>query len=156
MNRVELVTSLMTNLGDKKKVNHSGDFAIFVHENLELEKIDEKLIKDFCDLCYSMLELTGKYECYLCDDRKSSKIITTAICVFSESKIKIYCKNRSLADTLRSIGHEMFHLRQDEMDLIPTKLRPHHLNPVEWHANIAGGALLSYFADKVGKYKIYR
>lgn len=156
MNRVELVTLLMTNLGDKKKVNRSGDFTIFVHEDLELEKADEKIVKDFCNLCYSMLELTGEYECYLCDNRKDSKIKTTAICAFGESNIRIYCKNRSLADILRSIGHEMFHLRQCEMDLVPVKQGPHHLSPVEWHANIAGGALLSYFANELGKDKIYR
>ena len=50
MDRVELVTLLMTNLKNKRKVKLSGDFSIFVHENLELEKVDEKLIKDFCDL----------------------------------------------------------------------------------------------------------
>ena len=70
--------------------------------------------------------------------------------------VKIYCQSRSLADILRSIGHEMFHLRQHEMDLIPVKKKLHHLNPVEWHANIAGGSLLSYFADITGKDKIYR
>lgn len=156
MNRVELVTLLMTNLGNKKKVNRSGDFTIFVHEDLELEKADEKFVKDFCNLCYSMLELTGKYECYLCDNRKDSKIKTSAICSFNEHNIRIYCKNRSFADILRSIGHEMFHLRQFEMDLVPAKLKKHHLNPIEWHANIAGGALLSYFADISGKDKIYR
>lgn len=156
MDRVELVTLLMTNLKNKRKVKLSGDFSIFIHENLELEKVDEKLIKDFCDLCYSMLELTGTYECFLCNDRKSEKIKTTAICFFDKGSVKIYCQSRSLADILRSIGHEMFHLRQYEMDLIPVKKKLHHLDPVEWHANIAGGSLLSYFADITGKDKIYR
>lgn len=50
----------------------------------------------------------------------------------------------------------MFHLRQHEMDQVPVKMKVHYLNPIEWTANAAGGSLISYFADSIGKDKIYR
>jgi Zn-dependent peptidase ImmA (M78 family) len=57
---------------------------------------------------------------------------------------------------LRSIAHEMYHLRQHELGLVPRKMKQHHLSPIEWQANAAAGSLLSYFAQKVGRDKIYR
>lgn len=146
----------MKNLKDKKENNGDNDIKLMLDKNLNLPPADKKIIKQFCSLCYSMLELTGDYKCYLSVDRKKSHIKTTAICSYGKNNIRIYCHERSIADILRSIGHEMFHLRQHEMDQVPVKMKPHHLNPIEWTANAAGGSLISYFADMIGKDKIYR
>lgn len=156
MKRINLVSSLMKNLSDKKEFHKSKEVKIMIEKGLELPIETRRIIKDFCSLCYSMLELTGEYKCFLSADRKKSKIKTTAVCSFSKSNIRVYCHDRAIADILRSIGHEMFHLRQHEMDQVPVKLKAHHLSPIEWQANIGGGSLLSYYADKVGHDMIYQ
>ena len=146
----------MKNLEDKKNNNGDNDIKLMIDKDFDLSSEDKKIIRQFCSMCYSMLELTGDYKCYLSIDRKKSKIKTTAICRYGKNNVRIYCQNRSIADILRSIGHEMFHLRQHEMDQVPVKMKVHYLNPIEWTANAAGGSLISYFADSIGKDKIYR
>ncbi len=130
--------------------------TVMISKYLDIDKADQKIIFDFCDMCSKALGLTENYKCYLSDDRARAKIVTSAICDFNQSNIRIYCRQRALADILRSIAHEMFHLRQNELNLVPTKLKQHHLSPIEWQANAAAGSMLSYFAQKVGRDKIYR
>jgi Zn-dependent peptidase ImmA (M78 family) len=128
---------------------------IMMSTGLELSPKHKKIIMKFCKFVYEMLELTEDYSCFLSANRKAAGIQTTAVCVYDDKKVSVYCKNRSLADILRSIAHEMFHLKQHEMNLVHHKMPPHHLNPIEWDANIAAGSLLSFFAQKVGRDKIY-
>ena len=157
MEREQLLKNLMTKLEDGVEIEKTPNFSIFVDKDLNISKEDQKIIRDFLCLCVLSTGLEKDYKCFLTADRKRSHIVTTAVCTFSEKRIKIYCRERSLADILRSIAHEAFHLRQHELDLVPEKMsKPHHLNPIEWQANIAGGSLVSYFAQKVGKDKIYR
>ena len=147
----------MTRLEDGVEIEKTPNFSIFVDKDLNISREDQKIIRDFLCLCVLSTGLEKDYKCFLTADRKRSRIVTTAVCTFGEKRIKIYCHERSLADILRSIAHEAFHLRQHELDLVPEKMsKPHHLNPIEWQANIAGGSLVSYFAQKVGKDKIYR
>ena len=156
MKRVQLLKTLMSNLERDEGVKTSPNISLKSSKALRISKEDQKIIRDFCGMCSNLLELEDQYSCFLESDRKKSKIVTTAICAFSEKNIRIYCHERSLADILRSIGHEMFHLRQHELDLVPSNLKQHHLSSIEWHAHAAGGSLLSYFAQKVGRDKIYR
>jgi hypothetical protein len=122
---------------------------------LNLSSKQRKMIFEFINFVYDSLELTGDYHCYLSANRKAAGIKTTAVCAYGEKRISVYCKERALADILRSIAHEMFHLRQHELDIVPYDMPPHHLNPIEWEANIAAGSMLSYFAQKVGRDKVY-
>ena len=133
----------------KKKVK------IMRSSGLNLSSKQRKMVSDFVNFVYDSLELTGDYKCYLSANRKAAGIRTTAVCAYDEKRISIYCKERALADILRSIAHEMFHLRQHELDIVPHDMPPHHLNPIEWEANIAAGSMLSYFAQKVGRDKVY-
>jgi hypothetical protein len=146
----------MESLENGFEVDKTSNFSFMIEKGLHLDKVDQSLIKEFCNTCASAMGLEGEYKCYLSNDRKISKIVTTAICDFSRSNIRIYCHDRALADMLRSIAHEMYHLRQHELGLVPRKMKQHHLSPIEWQANAAAGSLLSYFAQKVGRDKIYR
>jgi hypothetical protein len=157
MKRAQLLKHVMKSLNDEVEVGGSSSIKILIDKGLKISKEDQRLIRDYCSMCCRALGIEGDYKCFLSANRKRSHIITTATCSFSDESIKIYCHERAMADILRSIAHEMFHLRQHELDLIPRGIKkPHHLNPIEWHANVAGGSLLSYFASKVGKDKIYR
>ena len=156
MKRVQLLKELMHNLEHGFDDSRTRPMTIMISKGLNIDKQDQKLIFDFCDMCANALDLKQDYQCYLSDDRKRSKIVTSAICDFSKKNIRIYCHQRALADILRSIAHEMYHLRQNELNLVPKKMKKHHVEPVEWHANAAAGSLLSYFAQEVGRDKIYR
>lgn len=156
MKREQLLKELMHNLENGFDNSRMRPMTIMISKGLNVDKQDQRLIFNFCDMCANALGLTEDYKCYLSDDRAKAKIVTTAICDFSRKNIRIYCHQRALADILRSVAHEMYHLRQHELNLVPKKMKQHHLNPIEWHANAAAGSLLSYFAQKVGKDKIYR
>jgi hypothetical protein len=134
----------------------SRNFRLMVGKDCDMDSEDLRIINEFLDQCAKTLDLNDEYRCYLASDRKKSKIKTTAICSFSSKNIRIYCKSRSLADVLRSIAHESFHLRQHEVEAVPRNMPPHHLNPIEFDANVFGGSMLSLFALKKGRDKIYR
>ena len=146
---------LMGALKNNKFNKHSKGPRVMISKGLDLSPKNKKIIMKFCKFVYETLELTDSYSCYLSGDRKASGIQTTAVCVYDDRKVAVYCKNRSLADVLRSIAHEMFHLKQFELDLVENEMPPHHLNPIEWDANIAAGSLVSYFAQKIGRDVIY-
>ena len=157
MKRVQLLNHVMKSLKDQVEIGGSSSIKILIDKGLKMSEEDRKLIRDYCSMCCRALGIESDYKCFLSADRKRSRIVTTAICSFSDGSIKVYCHERAMADILRSIAHEMFHLRQHELDLIPKDMNElHHLNPIEWHANAASGSFLSYFASKVGKDKIYR
>ena len=78
-------------------------------------------------------------------EREPHNITTTAVYEVGGNVCKIYCKNRALADCLRSIAHEMTHMMQDEMGLIRGQIRDaggFH----EDQANARAGELLKLFA----------
>lgn len=156
MKRAQLLKNVMENL--ENGFSHDGNkhIKIMIDRELNMDRDDRLIISKFCSMCSDALGLENEYKCYLSDDRKRAKIVTSAICDYSQKNIRIYCHERALADILRSIAHEMFHLRQSELGLVSKKIKKHHLSPIEWHANVAAGSLLSYFAQKVGRDKIYR
>jgi hypothetical protein len=156
MNQSSPLKMLMSILNKKKMDQHSKKkVKIMRSSGLDLTTKQRKMIYDFVNFVYDSLNLTGDYKCYLSANRKSAGIKTTAVCAYSEKRISVYCKERALADILRSIAHEMFHLRQNELDIVPHDMPPHHLNPIEWEANIAAGSMLSYFAQMVGRNQVY-
>lgn len=156
MKRTDLVKTVLNNLRHDRDESSDSKIKIMKSRELHLHKDDSDLIKQFVKVCCSMMELENEYKCYLSADRHKSHIQTTAICSFGKKNIRIYCKDRALADILRSIAHEMFHLRQHELHLVRDTNKKHYLNPVEWDANVAAGSILSFFALKVGRDKVYR
>jgi hypothetical protein len=160
MKSSELLNDVLKNLTlfDNEEMSEldSSSFKLMISRDCEMNRRDIKIVKDFLDQCAKVLQLNETYRCYLALDRKKSKIMTTAICSYPQKNIRIYCASRSLADILRSIAHEAFHLKQHEVDLIPRKMPPHHLNPIEFDANIFGGSMLSLYASKKGRDEIYR
>lgn len=160
MKSSELLNDVLNDLAhlDKEELSESDSecFELMVSRNCDMNRKDIKIVKDFLEYCAKVLKLGETYRCYLASDREKSKIKTTAICSYSQKNIRIYCTSRSLADVLRSIAHEAFHLRQYEVDAIPRKMPPHHINPIEFDANIFGGSMLSLYAAKKGRDKIYR
>ncbi len=138
------------------KMNSS--FKIFFSKSLNFNDIQSRSIQQFVSFCYEALELKDEYTCKLVDDREKFFIMTTAACDFDLKEVRIYCRGRALADILRSISHEMSHLKQHEAGLYPIEEIGkflHHKDEREFQANSMAGSLLSLFADKVGKNIIY-
>jgi len=71
-----------------------------------------------------------------------------------QNDIRVYGKNRSLADVMRSVAHEMTHMMQDEQNLLHGNVKDaggFH----EDQANAKAGELLKLYAKKPGRKKIY-
>jgi hypothetical protein len=156
MKRTDLVKLVLDNLGSKQSASSGSKIKIMKSRDLDLRRDDADLIKNFIDVCCSVMELEGNYKCYLSASRQKSKIKTSAICSFNDNNIRVYCKDRAVFDILRSIAHEMLHLRQHELDLVHNTVKKHYLNPIEWDANVVAGSILSFFALKVGRDRVYR
>lgn len=136
----------------------TSSVRIFVSNSLDFDKKQSIIIKKFVSFCYNALNLKESYKCILVDDREKFKILTTAACNFDTNHFKVYCKGRSISDILRSISHEMSHLKQHESGLYPIQdigKKPHHQDEKEFQANAMAGSLVSIFANKIGRNKVY-
>lgn len=157
MKKTDVLRALIRNLQDEVDNPAKSALRVLVSRDLHLEDDEKKMIVNFCNYSASRLGLEGQYKCYISSNRQKSGIKTTGICIFDQNEIKVYGKNRSLADILRSIAHEMFHLRQHEMGVVPSHLKNKHFEePLEWHANAAAGSIVSKFASTIGRDRVYR
>ena len=107
------------------------------------EKI--KLIGEFILFCAHNLPIEGEFSVHMVSSREPHGISTTAVYEVGNNTCKVYCKNRALADCLRSIAHEMTHMMQDQTGLINGKIRDaggFH----EDQANSKAGELIKLFA----------
>ena len=121
--------------------------------NYSPEKLN--LASQFILFCAENLPIENKFTIYLVANRENHGITTTAVYECGNNICRIYAKNRSLADVLRSVAHEMTHMMQDEMGLIKGKIRDaggFH----EDQANAKAGELIKLFAkSKKGRKAIY-
>ncbi len=157
MKKSDVLRALISNLLHDQNDEQKGDIKIFVSKNLGMSKEELEIVSKFCKYCVQNLQLKDNYKCYISSDRHKSRIKTTGVCKYDDREIKVYGNNRALADVLRSIAHEMFHLKQGESGVIPRVIKnKHYSEPLEWHANAAAGSLLSKFDSDVGRDKIYR
>lgn len=68
--------------------------------------------------------------------------------------IKVYIKNRGLADVLRSIAHELIHHRQNQDNLLNTP-HPDIGGQIEDEANSVAGQLVKKFGYRYPELTIY-
>ena len=89
------------------------------------------------------------------NSREPYGISTTALYEVGNNCCKVYCKNRALADVLRSVAHEMTHMMQDQIGILKGPIRDaggFH----EDQANSKAGELLKLFAkSKPSRKAIY-
>jgi len=118
---------------------------LYVDKSLGLNKKQVDLASEFCVFCAEHLRIEPPYSIYMVADRASHGISTTALYEVGNNCCKVYCKNRSLADCLRSIAHEMTHMMQDQFGLIKGQIRDaggFH----EDQANAKAGEIIKLFA----------
>ena len=118
---------------------------LYIDKNLKLPPEKIRLASEFCIFCADHLPIEGEFEVHMVSNRKDNSITTTAVYEVGNNCCKVYCKNRSLADCLRSIAHEMTHMMQDQMGLLKGPIRDaggFH----EDQANAKAGEIIKLFA----------
>ncbi len=136
-------------------MHNDNSVKIFVEKGLLIDEEKKRLLDMYVQYCYRALNLRSNYECYLVKSREKHGIETTAVCLFTEGKVKIYCKDRLFSDVLRSIAHEFCHLRQYENDVKPPTNYLHFSSRMEDEANEMAGKLLNAFSEVIGHESIY-
>ena len=118
---------------------------LYVDEGLNYNPEQMKLAGEFILFCADSLPIEGEFEVHLVNSREPHNISTTALYEVGNNCCKVYCKNRALADVLRSVAHEMTHMMQDQIGILNGQIRDaggFH----EDQANAKAGELLKLFA----------
>lgn len=118
---------------------------LYVDEGLQYNPEQMKLAGEFILFCADSLPIEGEFEVHLVNSREPHGISTTALYEVGNNCCKVYCKNRALADVLRSVAHEMTHMMQDQLGILTGNIRDaggFH----EDQANAKAGELIKLFA----------
>lgn len=118
---------------------------MYIDEDLKYTPEQIKLAGEFILFCADSLPIEGQFEVHLVNSREPHGITTTALYEVGNNCCKVYCKNRALADVLRSVAHEMTHMMQDQIGILKGNIRDaggFH----EDQANSKAGELIKLFA----------
>jgi hypothetical protein len=116
-----------------------------IDDSLNYTPEQMKLAGEFILFCADSLPIEGEFEVHLVHSREPHGIVTTALYEVGNNCCKVYCKNRALADVLRSVAHEMTHMMQDQIGILTGPIRDaggFH----EDQANSKAGELIKLFA----------
>jgi Zn-dependent peptidase ImmA (M78 family) len=106
------------------------------------------LIEDFIDFASYHLKIENLPKITFIND-KSWVLARHSFGEYTDAKnaIVMYIANRNLADSLRTLGHELTHHRQNELGLLYSKSGDTG-SPIEDEANIVAGILMREFGKK--------
>ena len=128
---------------------------LHVDTDLHYNPEQMKLAGEFILFCADSLPIEGEFDVHLVNSRDPHGITTTALYEVGNNCCKVYCKNRALADVLRSVAHEMTHMMQDQIGILNGPIRDaggFH----EDQANSKAGELIKVFAkSKPNRRMIY-
>jgi hypothetical protein len=115
---------------------------------MDLTPKNKKIVEEFIRHCKDELGIVSRFTVKLIN--RGLEHPTAGTFNPSTSEIFVCCKNRAIADCLRTIAHEMTHLKQlEEMDHdegFPTS--DEELQPLEDMANTYGGRLVRFWGRK--------
>lgn len=103
---------------------------------------DIKLLNDFVQYTTKYLKITGpKIRVQFNRDG----LVTTAS--YGQKNVRVYAKDRALVDIMRSIGHELVHMKQDVEGRLDqtTDADGATGSPIENEANSVAGVLIRNF-----------
>jgi|TARA_R110002020_G_scaffold138910_1_gene309464 hypothetical protein len=128
---------------------------LYISNEIDTSPEKTALMGDFCNFCASHLPISGDFEVFVVSDRDAHDIATTAAYHRGEGIIKVYGKNRALVDILRSIAHELTHLKQDEQGELVGIIQDAG-GEIEDEANARAGEIIKLFAKSApGRIRIY-
>ena len=99
---------------------------LYISTDLGLNPEQAVLIGDFCNFCANHFPTTAAYH-------------------RGRNIIKVYGKNRALVDILRSIAHELTHLKQDERGELVGMIQDAG-GEIEDEANAKAGEIIKLYA----------
>lgn len=110
--------------------------------------MDEKseLINKFIKYCCDELKITAPFRINF--TKKTPEQPTAGFFDLTNKEITVVIKNRVMADYLRTLAHEMTHLKQLINDKIEFPNDDEGLQPYEDEANIFSGRLVRFFGRK--------
>lgn len=122
----------------RNKLDETGDIECDLEE--EVEK--------FVDWASEILKLKTKPDIELSQDTEEAQTNHhTGSHVDKTNKIWVYVKNRNLVDILRTVFHELVHVRQGELDMIkPGSSYPG--SPIEAMADKLAGKYIKIYGEK--------
>ena len=132
-----------------KKFNRSPDS--WVKGKLDESDIEcdlEEEVEKFVDWAAKKLNLqtTPKIELSMDTDEAQTNHHTGSHTV-GDAKVWVYAKNRNLVDILRTVFHELVHVRQGELDMIkPGSSYPG--SPIESQADQLAGKYIKIYGEK--------
>lgn len=104
----------------------------------------DEIVGDFLDFCQDTLGYETPASVELVTDR--DKLVTLASYNLNDNSVRVYSKNRALADILRSIAHELVHHKQLEDGRIDINNPPQDVGgEIEDEANAVAGQLVKAF-----------
>ena len=128
---------------------------LYVEKGTGISPNKAVLTGDFINFCIDKLSIKGDVAIHVVSDRDKHEIETTAVYFRGNNVIKVYGKNRAQVDILRSIAHELTHLKQDEDGMLVGTIRDAG-GEIEDEANAKAGELIKLFAkSKPLRRKIY-
>ena len=132
---------------------------LYIEKTLDIDPKKVLLAGDFINFCANMLPIKSGFSIYIISNRDKHEIQTTAAYHRGKNIIKVYGKNRAIVDILRSIAHELTHLKQDEKGELSGIIQDAG-GHIEDEANAKAGELIKLFAksshDRKSIYESFR
>lgn len=106
-------------------------------------QIRQSIIDEFIEYCKQRLQIEGEPNIEFIDDRDwAVKKRSFGSYNHEKNRIRVYTGNRNLADTLRTLAHELVHERQREVGKIKDGSAGETGSEVENEANALAGVLM--------------
>jgi len=130
----------------KKTPNHWIKNKLDETDTEELDIEDE--VNKFADWACGILELENQPKIELSMDTEDAQTNHhTGRHVDGENSVWVYANNRNLVDILRTVFHELVHVRQGELDMIkPGSSYPG--SPIEAQADMLAGKFIKIYGEK--------
>jgi hypothetical protein len=132
-----------------KKYNNTPDR--WITNKLDESDVDAELqqeVDKFCEWACDKLSIKNKPHVELSMDTEEAQTNHhTGGHIMGDDKIWVYAKNRNLVDILRTVFHELVHVRQGELDMIdPGDSYPG--SPIESMADMLAGKYIKIYGEK--------
>ena len=131
---------------------------LLVHESLIDDFSPDRLIllSHYAKYCERALNIENvEATLMIVPERRKYGIETTGTFEQETSEVFIYGKNRSFVDILRSISHELVHVKQHTQGWDKDHFFLHFHSQFEDEANVEGMALLNAYSEVMGHDIIY-
>ena len=156
------IDRLMKNIAKKHRITGRALHDLFVQKynrtpdkwitnKLDEGDVDAELqqeVDKFCDWACNKLSIKNKPHIELSMDTEEAQTNHhTGGHIMGDDNIWVYAKNRNLVDILRTVFHELVHVRQGELDMIDSG-DSYPGSPIEAMADMLAGKYIKIYGEK--------